>query len=85
MTMIADFSNVPEGWWLYGLFHQHTPIFFAGEKHRPLNLEKHGQEEWACKLQHVDGGRLAVGQGNTPNNAIRAAIQEIEIEIEIGR
>lgn len=27
---VVDFSSIPHGWWLYGLFHNHTPIRFKG-------------------------------------------------------
>jgi len=82
-TLAADLSNIPEGWWLYGLFHNHTPIRFAGEKHVPFDKSGHGFA-WSCKLQHVCGGKLTEGRGDTPQQAIRSAIQEIEVEIEIG-
>lgn len=79
MSQIADFSNIPEDWWLYGLFHNHTPIKFRGDKHVPFNLSGHG-EPWSCKLQHVDGGKLTEGRGMTPNEAIRDAILKVQTE-----
>lgn len=82
--MIADLTNIPEGWWLYGLFHNHTPIKFRDDVHVPFDQSGHG-EPWACKLQHVKGGKLTEGTGMTPNQAIRAAIYEIEVGTKNGR
>ena len=82
--MIADMTNIPEGWWLYGLFHNHTPIRFVGEVHVPFDQSGHG-EPWTCKLQAVTGGKLVTGEGMTANLAIRAAIHEIEIGTAKGR
>jgi len=82
--VIADLSNVPEGWWLYGLFHNHTPIKFRGDTHVPFDESGHG-EAWTCKFQHVTGGKLTEGSGDTPNRAIRDAIEQIEIGTKEGR
>ena len=82
--MIADMTNIPEGWRLYGLFHNPTPIRFAGEVRVPFDQSGHG-EPWTCKLQAVTGGKLVAGEGMTANLAIRAAIHEIEIGTAKGR
>ena len=84
MTLIADFSNIPEGWWLYGLFHNHTPIRFKDERHVPFDQSGHG-DPWTCKLQHHRGGRLTTGHGNTPNAAIRGAIEAVKLGDTQGR
>lgn len=40
--MEVDLSIIPEGWCLYGLFHNHTSIRYAGEKHVPFDESGHG-------------------------------------------
>jgi len=75
----VDLSSIPEDWWLYGLFHQHTPIRFRGEVHLTMNPTDHGQEPWKVSLQHRTGGKLTHGQGPTPKDALRAAVMEVEL------
>jgi hypothetical protein len=64
---IVDLRAVPYGWWVYGIFHNHSPIKFAGDKHVPLD------PPWTCKLQHVEGGRLLAEDGKTPREALALA------------
>lgn len=86
MSLVADFSNIPEGWWLYGLFHNHTPIRYRDQVHVhvPFDQSGHGHP-WTCKLQAITGGKLTEGHGDSPNHAIRSAIQEIEVGTLTGR
>ena len=77
--LTVDLSTIPDGWWLYGLFHNHTPIRFAGEVHEPMALSTHGVEPWSAKLQHHRGGRLTEGTGLTPAAALRDAIMSVEL------
>lgn len=74
-----DLALIPAGWWLYGLFHNHTPTIYAGDKHEPMTLDAHGTEPWTAKLQSVDGGKLTVGSGASPGSALRDAIREVEL------
>lgn len=76
--MQVDLSIIPEGWWLYGLFHNHTPIRYAGEKHVPFDESGHG-DPWTCKLQRIEGGLLTEGSGLTPQGAVLNATQEVEL------
>lgn len=81
---LVDLSQIPEGWWLYGLFHNHTTIHYAGQEHVPFDKSGHGHP-WTCKLQHVKGGKLTEGHGDNPDHAVRTAVQEIEIGKLTGR
>lgn len=74
-----DLSTIPDGWWLYGLFHNHTPIKYKEDQHRPLTMQDHGKEPWEAKLQCYAGGKLTVGSGPTPAAALRNAIMEVEL------
>lgn len=76
--MQVDLSIIPDGWWLYGLFHNHTPIRYAGEAHVPFDESGHG-DPWTCKLQRREGGLLTEGSGLTPQQAVLSAVQEVEL------
>tara|TARA_Y100000593_G_scaffold83521_1_gene157492 strand:+ start:18038 stop:18517 length:480 start_codon:yes stop_codon:yes gene_type:complete len=77
-AVTVDLSGVPDGWWLYGLFHNHTPIKYRDETHVPFDQSGHG-EPWTCKLQAVTGGLLTEGEGLTPQQAVDAAVTEVEL------
>jgi hypothetical protein len=66
----VDFSVIPDNWFLHELYHLHTRAGLVGEKHKPLI--------WEAGIQHVEGGRLKTGKGETPNEALLAAISEID-------
>ena len=74
----VDLSAIPDGWWLYGLFHNHTPIRFKGEVHIPFDESGHG-DPWTCKLQQREGGLLTEGSGLTPQAAVSQAVLEVEL------
>jgi len=74
-----DLTTIPDGWWLYGLFHNHTPIRFKDERHTPMTLDTHGRDPWEAKLQRVEGGMLTAGHGLTPRAALRDAIMQVEL------
>ena len=76
--MKVDLSIIPEGWWLYGLFHNHTPIKYKGEVHVPFDESGHGSP-WTCKLQRREGGLLTEGLGNTPQQAVDMAVMAVEL------
>lgn len=70
MTTIKIKCPVPEGWFLSYLSHVHTPIFYKGDVHVPVN--------WAISLQHKDGGgKLCTGTGDTPDEAMRNACMQV--------
>lgn len=68
--MHVDLSLIPDGWFLQRMTHVHSRIIFAGEKHVPVG--------WLCELQHVSGGRLKIGKGDTPLEALADAISQIQ-------
>ena len=76
---VVDLSEIPHGWWLYGLFHNHTPIVYAKDRHHPCTSKGHGQEPWTCKLQRFEGGMLVVGHGETPLEAMRDAYRDVAL------
>ena len=82
--LTVDLSEVPEGWWVYGLFHNHTPIKNRGDVHVPFSESGHG-DDWTCKLQHVEGGRLTEGSGRTPAEALIDAAREVAVGEITGR
>lgn len=48
----------PAGWFLYRAAHEHTPIIYNGDTHRP--------QGWVVELQRLPcGGWLTVGRGAT--------------------
>lgn len=68
--MILDTSQMPEGWFLFEVRHIHTPIVHAGDKHAPV---KDGP--WSASIQHVTGGKLQNGRGDTPQAALAVAVK----------
>ena len=76
--LILDLSVIPAGWWLYGLFHNHTPIIYAGDVHVECTAETNGTDPWTAKLQRLSGGMLTTADGRTPAEALRNVIREVE-------
>lgn len=70
--LTVDLTPIPDGWWLYGLFHNHTPIKYRGEKHVPFDKSGHGFA-WTAKLQRVEGGLLTAADADTPQLAVSLA------------
>lgn len=65
------FDSIPDGWFLYALEDVRTPIRFSTDVHR--------HKYWSCELQWVNGGgRLCEGTGATPEDAIAAAVKEVQ-------
>jgi len=62
-----DLMLVPEGWWLFGLYENRSPITYARDRHKPLGT-------FTAQLQHTDGGRLIEEKAATPALALSAAI-----------
>lgn len=71
---VLDVSIIPEGWFLWGLYHQHSRIIYEGQVHEPFSQERNGQEPWCANIQHVKGGRMKQGTGATPREAVLDAI-----------
>lgn len=78
-NLSVDLATIPKDWWLYGLFHNHIGIIFTGDVHRECSVELDGCQPWSAKLQHIKGGRLTEGRGDTPGEALKAAILEVEL------
>lgn len=72
----VDLSIIPDDWWLYGLFHNHTPIRYRGEVHKPFDEEGFA---WTCQLQHRTGGKATKGEGDTARAALADAVREVEL------
>lgn len=77
--LVLDLSVIPAGWWLYGLFNNHTALIYAGDVHVECTAEANGTDPWTAKLQRLSGGMLTVGSGRTPIEALRDAIREVGI------
>lgn len=67
-TIDAMLELIPNGWFLNALIDERTPIRYVDETHTHI--------QWKCELQWVEGGRLCVGWGSTPHEAIHTAIIE---------
>jgi hypothetical protein len=76
-----DLGTIPDGWFLYGLFNNHTPIRFRGEVHVECSAEGHGMEPWSAKLQRIQGGLLTEGTGKTPRLALQSAVMQVEAHL----
>lgn len=77
---VVDFKDIPEDWWLYGLFHNHTPIRLRGEVHVPFDeSDDTDGMAFTVKLQHRKGGKLSAGYGPTPAAALIDAVREVEL------
>ena len=57
-SLDAALTLIPEGWFIYGLMDERTPIVYRGDKHKHLC--------WTADLQHEDGGRLQSASAKTP-------------------
>ena len=61
---------IPDGWFLNALKDVRSPIRLRGDTHVHLY--------WQCELQWFDGGgRQCDATGNTPEEAIAAAVNEV--------
>lgn len=69
--MILPWSNIPDGWFLYGLGECVKGITYRGDKH-----ENTGEGFW-CELQHRDGGRLTKATGASPEDAFEICIAKV--------
>ena len=69
-NMKIDLSLIPINWFLYKLCDIRMPIKYIGEIHEST-------DNWGCELQHIKGGRLTSGQGDTPQKALDDAINNI--------
>lgn len=74
-----DLSIIPDGWFLERLTHSHTPIKFAHNVHQPSGPIVDGKKPWLVELQHVKGGRLTKGAGDSPSGALARAVYEVEM------
>lgn len=71
---IIDLESVPDGWFLFTLRNQHTPIRFAGDKHHQYRKEA----RWLVELQFKDGGGLLTShEAPTPREALAGAIEKV--------
>ena len=73
-NLSVDFEMIPKGWWLYRLENNHTPIIYRGDRHIECSKEGHGRPAWTALLQRTEGGMLTEGRGDTPGEALKAAL-----------
>lgn len=65
-------------WWLEGLGERRTAIKNAGDVHMPIGM-------WECSLQHIQGGKLTIGEGMIATHSVLAAICEVRRGLRNGR
>lgn len=83
-STFVDMAAIPDGWWLYSLGHNHTPIRFKGEVHEPFGPDnsKAPDRPYTAQLQRVKGGLLTVGHGRTAQEALDAVVFNVECDEE---
>lgn len=69
-------TRIPPDWFLWSLRDRRASITYAGDTHRDRLY-------WIVELQHVNGGRLVAGTGDTPEEAFDKAISMVERVREI--
>lgn len=73
----VGFPYAPPGWFLWKACHQHTPIVYARDKHKP---EEREDGAFLVEFQHTDGGWLTSAHGHTIVEAWENAVRAVEVQ-----